>query len=147
MPKSRSRRSKKGGFLEGLFGSSQTNTGYGSQGYGSQGYGSQGYGSQGYGATQGSSWNPFSSSKPSSGYGSQGYGSSDMGSSGYGMGSSGYPSSGMGGKRRRGMRGGSVRPNMSLTNLASSAAPISGGRTRRRRHRHTKSCKKSCKKC
>jgi hypothetical protein len=67
-------------------------------------------------------------------------------------------SSGMGGKRKgRRMRGGSVTPNMSLTNLASSAAPISGidtvkaqtwvgGRTKRRRHRHRKSCKKSCRK-
>ena len=69
-------------------------------------------------------------------------------------------SMGYGGKRRRRrMRGGSVMPNMSLTNLASSAAPVSnmqtvqaqtlvGGRTkkRRHRHRHTKSCKKSCRK-
>jgi hypothetical protein len=60
------------------------------------------------------------------------------------MGTQGYGS--MGGKRRKRMRGGSVSPNVSLTNLASSAAPISGGRTRRRRHIHTKSCKKSCKK-
>ena len=61
---------------------------------------------------------------------------------------------GYGGKRRR-MCGG-YSSNMSLTNLASSAAPISGvqtasssfvgGKTRRRRHRHTKSCKKSCRK-
>ena len=69
-------------------------------------------------------------------------------------------SMGYGGKRRRRrMRGGSVTPNVSLTNLASSAAPVSnmqtvqaqtlvGGRTkkRRHRHRHTKSCKKSCRK-
>ena len=65
-------------------------------------------------------------------------------------------SMGYGGKRRRRrMRGGSVTPNMSLTNLASSAAPISGidtvkaqtwvgGKSKRRRH--GKSCKKSCRK-
>jgi hypothetical protein len=62
------------------------------------------------------------------------------------------------GKRRRSMRGGNYSDNISLNNLASTAAPISGiptasasyvgGRTRRRRHRHrhTKSCKKSCRK-
>ena len=61
------------------------------------------------------------------------------------------------GKRRRSMRGGDYTDNISLTNLASNAAPISGtstasalyvgGRTRRRRHhRHNKSCKKSCRK-
>ena len=99
--------------------------------------------------TQGSSWydnlNPFGKKDQNTGYGTglSGMGTSGMGSQGYGsMGTQGY-----GGKRRRrGMRGGSVSPNMSLTNLASSAAPISGGRTRRRRHIHTKSCKKSCKK-
>jgi hypothetical protein len=64
---------------------------------------------------------------------------------------------GYGGKRRRKMRGGSVTPNVSLTNLASRAAPVSGvdtvkaqtwvgGRTKRHRHRHSKSCKKSCRK-
>jgi hypothetical protein len=155
MPKSlrmRSRRSRKGGFsmndLNPFGSSSPTNNGYSastqgnsswsdwltgkkdqSTGYGTglSGMGTSGMGSQGYGSM-----------------GSQGYGS--MGTQGYGsMGTQGYGS--MGGKRRRrGMRGGSVSPNMSLTDLASSAAPISGGRTRRRRHRHTKSCKKSCKK-
>ena len=70
------------------------------------------------------------------------------------------PTYGMGGrrgKRRRTMRGGDYSDNISLNNLASNAAPFSngntatapyvGGRTRRRRHhRHTKSCKKSCRK-
>ena len=148
MPKSlrmRSRRNRKGGMWP-FDSSSSSNNGYSA-------------------TTQGSSWydnlNPFGKKDPTSygsmgtsgygmgtsGMGSQGYGS--MGSQGYGsMGSQGYGSmgsQGYGGKRRR-MRGGSVSPNMSLTNLASSAAPISGGRTRRRCHRHTKSCKKSCKK-
>ena len=63
---------------------------------------------------------------------------------------------GVGGKRRRRRMCGGYSSNMSLTNLASSAAPISGvqtasssfvgGKTKRRRHRHTKSCKKSCRK-
>ena len=159
MPKSlrmRSRRSRKGGFsmndLNPFGSSSSSNNDYSA-------------------TTQGSSWydnlNPFGKKDQSTGYGtglsgmgSQGYGSmgtqgyGSMGTQGYGsMGTQGYGSMGtqgygsMGGKRRRrGMRGGSVSPNMSLTNLASSAAPISGGRTRRRRHIHTKSCKKSCKK-
>jgi hypothetical protein len=70
--------------------------------------------------------------------------------SSYGMGSYG-----MGGKKRRtrrGKRGGAFSPNMSQTNLAASASPVSGiqtvkaqtwvgGRTKKRRHRHTKSCK------
>ena len=135
MPKSlrmRSRRNRKGGMWP-FDGSSSSNSA----------------------TTQGSSWydnlNPFGkkdqntdyptsypASSPNS-YPPTSYGSPTS----YGMGS---PSYGMGGNRRRGMRGGSVSPNMSLTNLASSAAPISGGRTRRRCHRHTKSCKKSCKK-
>ena len=53
----------------------------------------------------------------------------------------------MGGKRRRVKRGGSYSANMSLTNLAASASPVSGiqtvkaqtwvgGKTKRRRHRH-----------
>ena len=70
---------------------------------------------------------------------------------------SGYGYGGKKGKRRRSMRGGDYTDNTSLTNLAATAAPISGtptasalyvgGRTRRRRHhRHNKSCKKSCRK-
>jgi hypothetical protein len=65
------------------------------------------------------------------------------------------PSYGMGGKKRRtrrGKRGGAFSPNMSQTNLAASASPVSGiqtvkaqtwvgGKTKRRRHRHNKSCK------
>ena len=67
----------------------------------------------------------------------------------------GAPSYGMGGKKRRtrrGKRGGSYSPNMSQTNLAASASPVSGiqtvkaqtwvgGKTKRRRHKHNKSCK------
>jgi hypothetical protein len=58
----------------------------------------------------------------------------------------------MGGKRRRSVkRGGSYSANMSQTNLAATASPVSGiqtvkaqtwvgGKTkRRRRHKHTKS--------
>lgn len=62
---------------------------------------------------------------------------------------------GYGGKRRRShvKRGGTAVPNMSLNNLASTASPVSnvqtvkaqtyvGGRTKkRRRHRHSKSCR------
>ena len=144
MPKSlrmRSRRNRKGGMWP-FDSSSSSNNGYSA-------------------TTQGSSWydnlNPFGkkdqntdyptsyptsspNSYPPTSYPPNSYPPTSYGS----MGSS--PSYGMGGKRRRGMQGGSVSPNMSLTNLASSAAPISGGRTRRRCHRHTKSCKKSCKK-
>jgi hypothetical protein len=80
----------------------------------------------------------------------QSYGMNNGASTGMNQGASSY-----GGKRRR-MRGG-YSPNMSLTNLASSASPISdtqtvkaqtwvGGKTKRRRHRHGKSCKKSCRK-
>jgi hypothetical protein len=143
MPKSlrmRSRRNRKGGMWP-FDSSSSSNNGYSA-------------------TTQGSSWydnlNPFGKKDPNTDYPTS-YPTSSPNSytptsyppnsyppTSYGMGSS--PSYGMGGKRRRGMRGGSVSPNMSLTNLASSAAPISGGRTRRRYHRHTKSCKKSCKK-
>ena len=60
----------------------------------------------------------------------------------------------MGGKRRRIKRGGSYTANMSQTNLAATALPVSGiqtvkaqtwvgGKTkkRRRRHKHNKSCK------
>jgi hypothetical protein len=60
----------------------------------------------------------------------------------------------MGGKRRRVKRGGSYSANMSQTNLAATASPVSGiqtvkaqtwvgGKTKRRRHRHkhNKSCK------
>ena len=107
--------------------------------------------------------------------GSTGYGSTDYGSTGstdYGStdstGSNDYgstettdytqqPNSGMGGKkgkRRRSMRGGDYSDNISLNNLAANAAPFSNGNTatapyvggRTRRHRHTKSCKKSCRK-
>ena len=98
-----------------------------------------------------STW--FGSKKPDdTGYGSTG----SMGSTGYGStGTTGY--GGKKGKRRRSMRGGDYSDNISLTNLASNAAPVSGtptasalyvgGRTRRRRHhRHNKSCKKSCRK-
>jgi len=67
----------------------------------------------------------------------------------------GAPSYGMGGKKRRtrrGKRGGSYSSNMSQTNLAASASPVSGiqtvkaqtwvgGKTKRRRHKHNKSCK------
>jgi hypothetical protein len=67
----------------------------------------------------------------------------------------GAPSYGMGGKKRRtrrGKRGGSYSSNMSQTNLAASASPVSGiqtvkaqtwvgGKTKRCRHKHNKSCK------
>jgi hypothetical protein len=128
------------------------------------------------GSTSGSWWDELTGKKPQTGmnYGSTGmnqsynspmnasYGAyNGMGSNG--MGSNGmnasYGATGMGygGKRKRKMRGGSVTPNVSLTNLASRAAPVSGidtvkaqtwvgGRTKRRRHRHSKSCKKSCRK-
>jgi len=75
-----------------------------------------------------------------------------------------YPPPGTGGrkgKRSRSMRGGDYTSNMSLTDLAATAESVSGvptasalfvgGRNRlggrtRRRHRHSKSCKKSCRK-
>jgi hypothetical protein len=67
----------------------------------------------------------------------------------------GAPSYGMGGKKRRtrrGKRGGAFSPNISETNLAATASPVSGiqtvkaqtwvgGKTKRRRHKHNKSCK------
>ena len=121
------------------------------------------------GSTSGSWWDKLTGKKTQTGM-NQGYGSTDMnqgyGSTGMNQGygstgmSQGYGSTGMsqgvssyGGKRRR-MRGG-YSPNMSLTNLASSASPISdvqtvkaqtwvGGKSKRRRH--GKSCKKSCRK-
>ena len=101
------------------------------------------------------SWTPSWLSKkeqPQSYYGAQpqqsSYGAQPQQSS-YGM---GY---GMGGKKkrtRRGKRGGSFSPNISETNLAASASPVSGiqtvkaqtwvgGKTKRRRHKHNKSCK------
>lgn len=104
------------------------------------------------------SWTPSWLSKkeqPQSSYGAQpepqpSYGAQPQQSS-YGM---GY---GMGGKKKRtrgGKRGGSYSPNMSLTNLAANASPVSGiqtvkaqtwvgGKTKRRRqrHKHNKSCK------
>lgn len=71
---------------------------------------------------------------------------------------SGYPSSTMGGRRRRHLRGGNLHSYMSRTNIAATAAPftvktaspqvIVGGKTRKRRcmHRHHKSCKsRKCK--
>ena len=66
----------------------------------------------------------------------------------------GYSMGGKKGKRRRSMRGGDYSDNISLNNLAANAAPFSNGNTatapyvggRTRRHRHTKSCKKSCRK-
>jgi hypothetical protein len=95
------------------------------------------------------SWNPFASKKPGySSYQSQpSYGEQ----SSYGQ----QPSSGYGGKKkhtRRSKRGGSFSPNMSRTNLASTASPVSGiqtvkaqtwvgGKTRRRNNRHKKSRK------
>ena len=142
----RSRRSRRGGDWMSpstWFGSKKPDdTGYGSTGsMGSTGYGSTG--TTGYGST-----------------GTTGYGST--GTTGYGStGTTGYGSTtgygGKKGKRRRSMRGGDYSDNISLTNLASNAAPVSGtptasalyvgGRTRRRRHhRHNKSCKKSCRK-
>ena len=139
MPKSlrmRSRRNRKGGMWP-FDSSSSSNNGYSA-------------------TTQGSSWydnlNPFGKKDQNTDYPTS-YPTSSPNSyppTSYGSPTS-YPNSygsptSFGGKQRRGMRGGSVSPNMSLTNLASSAAPISGGRTRRRFHRHTKSCKKSCKK-
>ena len=125
MPKSRSRRNRKGGFsLSDPFGTSSATDN-----------------------STGSSWydnlNPFGKKSEST----SSYTPPVMNQS-TGM------NPGYGGKRRR-MCGG-YSSNMSLTNLASSAAPISGvqtasasfvgGKTRRRRHRHTKSCKKSCRK-
>ena len=61
----------------------------------------------------------------------------------------------MGGKRRRVKRGGSYSANMSQTNLAATASPVSGiqtvkaqtwvgGKTKKRRHRRHKH-KKSCR--
>ena len=126
----RSRRSRRGGDWM------SPSTWFGSKKPDDTGYGSTGsMGSTGYGST-----------------GTTGYGST--GTTGYGS-TTGY--GGKKGKRRRSMRGGDYSDNISLTNLASNAAPVSGtptasalyvgGRTRRRRHhRHNKSCKKSCRK-
>ena len=96
-----------------------------------------------------SSWNPFASKKPAT--------SSYQPEPSYQPQPS-YtqpPSSGYGGKKRytrRGKRGGAFSPNMSQTNLAASASPVSGiqtvkaqtwvgGKTKRRRNRHNKSRK------
>jgi hypothetical protein len=93
-----------------------------------------------------SSWNPFASKKPQQPSSYYGYQQPTYGQ---------QSSSGYGGKRkqtRRGKRGGSFSPNMSQTNLASSASPVSGiqtvkaqtwvgGKTRKRNNRHNKSRK------
>jgi hypothetical protein len=73
---------------------------------------------------------------------------------------SGYPSTTMGGRRRRHLRGGNLHSYMSRTNIAATAAPftvktaqpqvIVGGKTRKRKcnNRHHKSCKsRKSKKC
>jgi len=62
----------------------------------------------------------------------------------------------MAGRGKMMMMGGNFSPNTPLTGLAAYAEPISGvptasaqmvgGRTRRRRNKHRKSCKKSCRK-
>jgi hypothetical protein len=62
----------------------------------------------------------------------------------------------MAGRGKMMMMGGNFSPNTPLTGLAANAEPISGvptasaqmvgGRTRRRRNKHRKSCKKSCRK-
>ena len=165
MPKKSRSRSRRGGsWLDSLTGNNTQQGMYGQPGYGQPGYGQQGmYGQQG---NTGSSW--FGSNN-----GQQGMVAPGMGASGYvapgmrpransvgtGYGASGYGTTGMrtrsssfGGRKGKGkklmMMGGSFSPNTSLTNLASSAEPIScsssmrGGRTKRRRHRHGKSCKK-----
>ena len=91
-----------------------------------------------------SSWNPFGKNEtPPTTYSSPTPTSTTYSS----------PTASYGGKRRRVKRGGSYSANMSLTNLAASASPVSGiqtvkaqtwvgGKTkRRRRHKHNKSCK------
>ena len=112
------------------YGAASMNSSYGAAGMNS-GYGAAGMNS-GYGAASMNS--SYGAAGMNSGYSAANYGAASYG-----------------GKRRR-MRGGSVTPNMPLTGLASSASPVSnmqtvkaqtwvGGRTRRRRHRHGKSCK------
>ena len=94
-----------------------------------------------------SSWNPFASKKPTySSYQSQ---PSYVQPPSYTQ----PPSSGYGGKKRHTKkRGGGFTSNMSQTNLAASASPVSGiqtvkaqtwvgGKTRRRNNRHNKSRK------
>ena len=88
-----------------------------------------------------SNWNPFASKKPDY--------SSYQPQPSYVQ----QPSSGYGGKKRHTRkRGGGFTPNMSQTNLASTASPVSGiqtvkaqtwvgGKTRRRINRHKKSRK------
>jgi hypothetical protein len=83
-----------------------------------------------------------------------GYGTS----SGYGYGGKrgGRGKMMMAGRGKMMMMGGNFSPNTPLTGLAAYAEPISGvptasaqmvgGRTRRRRNKHRKSCKKSCRK-
>ena len=108
------------------------------------------------------SWTPSWLSKkeqPQQSYGAQqqpSYGAQQQPSYGAQPQSSyGMSSYGMGGKKRRtrrGKRGGAFSPNMSETNLAATASPVSGiktvsaqtwvgGKTKRRRHKHNKSCK------
>ena len=107
-----------------------------------------------YGSSMSSLWDKLTGKKTDNTYD---YGAASMNSSygaagmNSGYSAANYGAASYGGKRRR-MRGGSVTPNMPLTGLASSASPVSnmqtvkaqtwvGGRTRRRRHRHGKSCK------
>ena len=121
---------------------------------------------------KGGMW-PFDSvgqgSSSTSSWGDWFYGKKDEQGTGYQPSGTGYMSSGTGyppqtnssmgyggrkGKRRRSMRGGNFLPNTPTTGLAYTAASVSGvptasalyvgGRTRRRRH--SKSCKKSCRK-
>ena len=130
------------------YGAASMNSSYGAAGMNS-GYGAAGMNS-GYGAASMNS--SYGAAGMNSGYGAAGmnsrYGAAGMNS---GYSAANYGAASYGGKRRR-MRGGSVTPNMPLTGLASSASPVSnmqtvkaqtwvGGRTRRRRHRHGKSCK------
>ena len=129
-----------------MFASKPTNT-YGSTSMGNT-YGATGSASMGS-MDNGASMNR-SGSMGSMGNGASMNRSASMGSMGNGA-SNLYNTGGRKGKR--GMRGGNHSPNMSQTNLASRAAPVSGvqtahamkvgGRTRRR---HRKSCKKSCRK-
>jgi hypothetical protein len=107
------------------------------------------------------SWTPSWLSKkeqPQQSYGAQpqqSYGAQSQQSYGAQPQQSYGASYGMGGKKRRtrrGKRGGSFSPNISETNLAASASPVSGiqtvkaqtwvgGKTKRCRHIHNKSCK------
>jgi len=142
MPR-RNRKMKKGGFLG--FGDSSSNT----TTPGSSMFDSLGTTLSGWGSTlsqdSSSLWNKTKSAASGLTSGLTSYGSTSTPTT-YGT-----PTGGRKRTRRRHMRGGNFKDNTPTTGLAAHASPISGvktaqphnwvgGRTKRHRHRHSKSC-------